>query len=67
MRKEKKGKRPGMDPVVALALILTVLKAAGLISWPWLWVLSPLWLTFLLFAVAFFAILAGGRIVKGKW
>lgn len=67
MRMEKKAKRSGMDPVVMLALIFVVLKAAGLISWPWLWVLSPIWLTFLFFAVILSAILVGGRIVKGKW
>ena len=68
MRMEKKAKRShGMDPVVALALIFVVLKATGLISWSWLWVLSPIWLTFLFFAVVFSAILVGGRIIKGNW
>ena len=67
MRMEKKTKRSGMDPIVALALIFVVLKAMGLISWSWLWVLSPIWLTFLFFAVCFSTILVGGRIVKGKW
>ena len=70
MRMEKKTRqsgRSGMDPVVALALIFVVLKVMGLISWSWLWVLSPVWLTFLFFAVIFSAILVGGRIVKGKW
>ena len=67
MHMEKKAKRSGMDPIVALALIFVVLKAMGLISWSWLWVLSPIWLTFLLVAVTFSAILVGGRIVKGKW
>lgn len=67
MRMEKKAKRSGMDPIVALALIFVVLKATGLISWSWLWVLSPIWLTFLFFAVIFSAILVGRRIVKGKW
>lgn len=70
MRMEKKAKRygrSGTDPIVALTLIFVVLKATGLISWPWLWVLSPIWLTFLFFAVIFSAILVRGRIVKGKW
>ena len=64
---EKKAKRSGMDPIVALALIFVVRKAMGLISWSWLWVLSPIWLTYLFLAVIFSAILVGGRIVKGKW
>ena len=67
MRMEKEGKRSGIDPIVALALLFVVLKAMGLISWSWLWVLSPIWLTLLFFAVIFSAILVGGRIVKGKW
>lgn len=70
MYMEKKAKRfgrSGMDPVVALTLIFVVLKAMGLISWSWLWVLSPIWLTYLFFAVIFSTILVGGRIVKGKW
>ncbi|MEY8315877.1 hypothetical protein AALB19_01020 [Oscillospiraceae bacterium 50-58] len=64
---EKKVKRSGVDPLVVLTLIFVVLKATGLISWSWLWVLSPIWLTFLFFAVIFSGILVGGRIVKGKW
>jgi uncharacterized membrane protein len=64
---EKKVKRSGVDPLVVLTLIFVVLKATGLISWSWLWVLSPIWLTFLFFTVIFSGILVGGRIVKGKW
>nr|WP_325295617.1 hypothetical protein [uncultured Oscillibacter sp.] len=64
---EKRAKRSGMDPIVVLTLIFVVLKATGLISWSWLWVLSPIWLTFLFFAVIFSSILVGGRIVNGKW
>ena len=70
MRMEKKSKRygrSGTDPVVALTWIFVVLKVMGLISWSWLWVLSPIWLAFLFFAVIFSVILAGGRIAKGKW
>lgn len=63
----KNTKRSGMGFISVLTLIFVVLKATGLISWPWLWVLSPVWLTFLFFAVVFSAILLGGRIVKGKW
>lgn len=63
----KRYERHGHDPVVALTLIFVVLKAAGFISWSWLWVLSPIWLTFLFFATIFSAILVGGRIAKGKW
>lgn len=70
MRTEKKSHQSRMDPIVALVLIfavLAVLKVTGLISWSWLWVLSPIWITLLIFAAIFSSILVGGRIVKGKW
>ena len=70
MRMKKESKwygRHGRNPVVVLTLIFVVLKAAGFISWSWLWVLSPIWLTFLFFTAIFSAILVGGRIAKGKW
>ena len=67
MRTEKKSLRARMDPIVTLVLIFAVLKVTGLISWSWLWVLSPIWITLLIFAAIFSFILVGGRIVKGKW
>ena len=67
MSMKKESKHSGTDPIVTLVLILVILKATKLISWSWLWVLSPLWLTLLLIATVFSAILVGGRIVKGKW
>ena len=53
MRTEKKSHRSRMDPIVALVLIFAVLKVTGLISWSWLWVLSPIWITLLIFAAFF--------------
>ena len=67
MRTEKSSHRSRMDPIVALVLIFAVLKITGLISWSWLWVLSPIWIILLIFAAIFSFILVGGRIVKGKW
>ena len=67
MSMKKESKHSGTDPIVTLVLILVILKATKLISWSWLWVLSPIWLTLLLIATVFSAILVGGRIVKGKW
>ena len=64
---KKESKHSGTDPIVTLVLILVILKATKLISWSWLWVLSPLWLTLLFIATVFSAILVSGRIVKGKW
>lgn len=35
----------GLAPMLALAaLTMTILKATGVVSWSWTWVLSPLWL-----------------------
>lgn len=67
MRREKQAKRSRRDPIVVFTLVLIVLKGMGWISWSWLWVLSPIWLTFVFFAAVFAAILVGGRVVKGKW
>jgi len=50
-------------PAGLLAILLSALKAAGAIVWPWSWVLSPLWGLFaavLLFSL-FFAGLAVSR------
>lgn len=33
----------------AMAIIFIVLKLAHVISWPWVWVLSPLWIPIGLF------------------
>ena len=32
--------------LIVLAVVLTALKLSGVVSWPWVWVLSPLWLPF---------------------
>ena len=64
---DKKTTKKRIDPIYALTLTFIALKLMGLISWPWLWVLSPVWLFYLLFVVTCSAILIGGRIVKGRW
>ena len=35
-----------------LALVFIVLKLLGKITWPWIWVLSPLWIPCVLWIVA---------------
>lgn len=35
---------PGLP--VLLTVIFVILKLAGVIAWTWLWVLSPLWITY---------------------
>ena len=35
-----------------LFVVFLVLKLAGVVSWSWLWVLSPLWISLLIWGVA---------------
>lgn len=46
MNKSKSSGGVGFSGLLTIAFI--VLKLTGVISWSWLWVLSPLWTTFLL-------------------
>ena len=63
----EKAKRSSMGVISILTLILIVLKLTGLVSWSWLWVLSPIWISGLFIVIAFATILITGRIKKGKW
>lgn len=36
-----------------LAIVFIVLKLTGVISWSWLWVLSPIWISAILTIVLF--------------
>lgn len=38
----------GLSLPVVLTIIFVVLKLIGVITWSWLWVLSPLWIAFLI-------------------
>lgn len=49
MYKFKSSGGVGFSGLLTIAFI--VLKLTGVISWSWLWVLSPLWITFLLVLV----------------
>ena len=31
-------------PMLSLTLLFIILKIFGAINWPWIWVLSPLWI-----------------------
>ena len=64
---DKRVKSGGMGFVSVLVLIFIVLKLTGLIDWSWVWVLYPVWIPGLLFALVFVIILIGGRLRKGKW
>lgn len=64
---DKRAKSGGMGIISLLTLIFIVLKLTGLIDWSWVWVLSPIWISGLLFIIVFAIILIGGRIKKGRW
>lgn len=66
MHTEKRNKRSGRDPIIALTMILVLLKVTGLISWSWLWVLSPIWLTLLFFPLYFLLFCSAGDLLKGN-
>lgn len=35
-----------------LTIVFIVLKLTGVISWKWVWVLAPLWISWIVYAVA---------------
>ena len=41
-------KKSGLSICGVLALIFTVLKLVGVIDWSWEWVLSPIWIPWLI-------------------
>lgn len=48
----------GIGFVGLLTITFVVLKLLGVISWSWVWVLSPLWISFVLGAVIGLVVLA---------
>ena len=47
-----------------LTVAFVVLKLCGVINWSWWWVLSPLWISFLLFILICVVLLIGYVIFK---
>ena len=47
-----------------LAILFIALKLTGVITWSWLWVLAPIWITFVI--VVFILIIAGIVIIANK-
>jgi len=41
----------GMSLAGVLTVIFVVLKLLGVIAWSWWWVLSPLWISLILFLI----------------
>lgn len=41
----------GLGLVSVLTIVFVVLKLTGVIAWSWVWVLSPLWIGFILWLI----------------
>jgi hypothetical protein len=54
----------GISFTGALTVLFVGLKLTGQITWPWLWVLSPIWISALI-AIAILTILLIAAIVAG--
>ena len=67
MENQRKKKSTGMGLVGTLVTLFIILKLTKVISWPWVWVFSPIWMTLIIAVVLFGSILIAGRIIKGKW
>lgn len=59
----------GLGLADVLTIVFVVLKLVGVIDWPWIWVLSPLWislgLALLIFLIVFAIIIITALIFKG--
>lgn len=44
-------KNRGIGVVGILTTVFIVLKLANLISWPWVWVLCPIWIDFAIYFI----------------
>ena len=58
--------RTGLGFVEALALLFIALKLCGVIDWPWLWVLSPIWITLCLLGALALLVFILTKISKRK-
>ena len=57
-QKNVETKHVGIGFAEALTLLFITLKLCGVIDWPWLWVISPIWITLALIAVIAIIIVA---------
>lgn len=55
----------GVSLGVVLTIVFIVLKLVGVITWSWLWVLSPLWISIALFLVVFIFVIVITAIIAG--
>ena len=51
MSTESNGSSGGIGFMGLLQLVFIVLKLTGYIDWPWLWVMAPTWICFVLWVL----------------
>ncbi len=64
---DTRAKKNRFGIISMLTILFILLKCLGIISWSWIWIFSPIWVSALLIFAVFSAILIGGRIKKGQW
>ena len=57
MEKNNRFVRSTLDVYTVLTIVFVVLKLCRVISWSWVWVLSPLWIGFAISIIAFVIVL----------
>ena len=67
-KKETVTSSGGIGFAGVLTIVFIVLKLVGVINWSWVWVLSPLWITFIVaFLFAIIAITVVNRVQRRDW
>ena len=51
MEKKTEIKTVGFGFFDALAILFIALKLCGVITWPWVWVLAPIWIQFIVLVI----------------
>lgn len=64
MMEKKTETRVGLGFAEALTLLFIALRLCGVIDWPWVWVLSPIWITLLIMAMLSLLIMVLNRISR---
>lgn len=63
MENKSNNSNSGIGFVGALQIVFIVLKLCRVIDWPWIWVLTPTWVTLALIIIGFVIITA---VIKGR-
>ena len=53
----------GISFVGLLTIVFITLKLCGVISWSWLWVLSPIWISWTILLAAIFTVFSVGVVI----